>query len=1435
MHLRITVADPRRPRAAREVLVEAVAGSTAAELAAALDVATLAVDGRLLPGEHPIGMPPLLDGALVTVSWSDAVRPRVGDGLLELHVLSGPDAGQVFALPPGAHRLGRAAEAHLRLDDPEISRVHAQITVDSAGVAINDLGSANGTLVDEARVGHGPVTITPDSRVRVGSSTLRLRLPSGSPAAARPDGLGHIRVNRRPRVRPPEQVTTIAFPELPPPYPTRSRLPLLAMLAPLAVSAMLAAVTQAPAMLLFGLVSPVLLLGTWFGERRGGRGRLRRLSREHESSRDAAQRHLDAAVCADAGRLREDHPDLAELLRTAEARLARLWERRRDDEDALVVRLGTGSRASRVQVSGQSAPRWPPPMDGAPITCRLRELGVLGVAGPRAPVVAQARGLLAQLAAWHSPVDLRLFVLSDRLEYAREWAWAALLPHTALDGQDPRGRSVAALELDTAIPDEGVVRCLDELGRLLADRVGGAQGPGPRHEAGARSPDVVVLLDGAVRLRMVPGLSTILEWGPAAGIYVIALDTTAERLPAEARAVVTLTSGSHAELALPSTREPVGLVPDTPGARWAERFGRALAPLRDATPGLVAARIPGSVRLLDLLDDDVLTPHGVAARWDRQLGTTEVTLGVGSEGPLRLDLSDNGPHVLVAGTTGAGKSELLQTLVASLALSNRPDRLAMVLIDYKGGAAFRACSRLPHTVGVVTDLDEHLTARALTSLRAELRRRERLLAQAGVSDIDDHHRMPSGPPCPRLLIVIDEFRALAEELPDFVQGLVRLAAVGRSLGIHLVLATQRPGGAVSADIRANVSLRIALRVRDRTDSTDVVDAPDAASISAATPGRAFLRGAASPLTEFQTARVTGTTPARRRVRVSAMPRSESVWSQHGDETTAGSATTDLHRIVEATRAAAARHGIPRLPPPWLPPLPDVVPLEDLAATTSTVPLGLRDDPVHQCQTTFGWDLGGGHLGIAGGPASGRTTAVRTVAGALARAYGADGLHLYAVGAGPLPGLDSLPHTAVVAAGEDTHLATLVVARLRSLLRERRARLAAERVSTLVEQRLRATAEGRAVLPWLVLLVDGWESLVQGLAAEPGTASAELMPLLREGGAAGLRMVVTGERSLLSGPLASVLTTRLVLRMSDPLQLALAGIPASAVPRHQPPGRALDVETRQEVQLAVLGEDPAPHAQVSRLEQIGRFSRGAADGLDPALLPRPVSSLPALVHLSALGQALPSQGSDRDGVLLVAAREGDLAPVGFTPALGHRRLLVVGPARSGRTTTLVVLARSLVQRGWPVAVVGRTLAGRTRDLGVAAVGLDGLDRPGELAAAGRDELVRLRRERPDLALLVDDAELLADPAVETVVREAARRVDEAGGLVAAATTATALLGAFGTVQADLARARTGLLLCPASRDGDAFGVRVAGTAERTPGRGLLVRDGTTVGVQVALPD
>jgi len=1431
MKLRITVIDAGRGHRSSDVHVEALPGSTSAELAAALSgpatsesgpdqpAPCLFVNGHRLAPDHRVGSPPLLDGALVIIGGPGADRARLAPGVLELHVVSGPDAGNIFRLPPGEHRVGRAAEANVRLEDPDVSRLHAVIDVQSTHVVVTDLDSTNGCSVDGVRV-VGTAVMSTSNVLRVGHSTLRLCVPVGSPASTRADGVGHLLVNRRPRVAPRAQPLTVTFPE-PPATPARSRLPLLALLVPLALSGTLAAVMRSPTMLLFGLMSPVLLLATWLSERRGGSGRRRKVEVEHADAISRARAQLDLAIESERRECEQRDPDLATVLGIVEGIESRLWQRRPGDPDSLVVRLGTATLPSTTRVEGGDAPNHQLKLDRVPFALDLRELGVVGVAGARSRVLGVARALLGQLAAWHSPLDVRIVLLLDGRADVVDWQWAALLPHTgAANGTSARW--MASLQGHEPGRDSPVTTTVSAIAKLVQER---EQARGAATQGGHR-PDVVVVLDGSARLRAVALLSQVLERGPSVGVHVLALDDDRERLPVEARCVVTVDGHAGAVVLLAGHAGPVDVVPDEPGARWGVRLARAMAPLRDATPDATTRAIPASVRLLDLLDANDLEASTLSTRWLAQPRSTRVLIGVGADGPVSLDLRRDGPHALVAGTTGAGKSELLQSLIASLALANRPDELVFVLVDYKGGSAFRECAQLPHTVGVVTDLDGHLTQRALTSLGAELHRRERLLAEAGATDLEDYQARRSGGSIPRLILVIDEFRLLAEELPDFVHGLVRIAAVGRSLGLHLVLATQRPGGIVSADIRANVGLRIALRVRDRLDSTDVVESPDAAGILEGTPGRAFVRSAATPLTEFQTARIAGVWSPRSRVLVHPLPSAQLPRPPVPEPENTRGVVTDLRRVVEVTRSAARLHGIPPVPPPWLPPLPDLVPHASLAPGRA-LSFGLRDDPLGQCQEAFGWDLtDGSHLGFAGGPRSGRTTALRTLAGTLAASFGPHELHLYAVHAGGLSALSSLPHTAALASRTNIDHVEDVVKTLAERVSSRQETLARRGLASVAEQHHDCEAAGGVPMPYLVLLVDGWEPLVEALAVvNYGRPVQELLQLIRDGSAAGLRVVVTGERALLAGQLSGILTTRLILRVSDPMELALAGIPLKSVPHRQPPGRALHARDHREIQIAVLGDDPTSGGQVEALEQIGRDARSRWHSVDARSLPTPVRQLPRQVSLADV------EGDPRwrfDGNHAgIGVGAGDLRPVGFDVAAGQRRILVIGPPRSGRSTALVVLARSLASGGRPVAVIGGW-----RVLPSVAPGSSGFLRA--VGAGEVEDLVSLRRRHPELALVVDDAERLVGTALEAVVREISRLVDEDDGVVVAATSPTAMAAQPRGWHSELARARTGVLLCPTPAEGDLLGVRLTRPGERLPGRGILVVGGDSRSIQVAQP-
>jgi S-DNA-T family DNA segregation ATPase FtsK/SpoIIIE len=756
MRLWLTLVDPARPGRSRDVLLTAPSGARLADVRDQLvgpgaDLTALYAGSHRLEDGDLLGMPPLLDGAVLGVGQplEDGAGTR-RPALLRLEVTGGPDSGHSFPLAPGRYVLGRAVDAALRVDDPDLSRAHLCVEVSTAGTLVYDLGTTNGTLLSSVSgvssdgndgahligVGATPTPWPTGAALRAGGSKFRLRV-HGSPSAATVyDGMGHVLVNRQPRSFAPPSAVEIRGPAAPD-TGTRVRLPLLPMLVPLLLALPMAWLQRAPAYLLFGLMSPAMMLASHVSDRRGGRraDRRRRQDWERESARAATD--LGAAVERETAQRHAAAPDLALLAQTAGVPLATLWERRPEDEDFLFLRLGLGDRPALVRLRADDSSAEPPTLMDVPLGVRLPDVGVLGLAGERPDVRRLASALVAQVAAWHSPRDVGLVLLAADAEALDDWAWAARLPHAR--GGAAGAATRADLRLGLLDRPGQVGARLDELLRELDDRTAVAGRGGGQPWAG---PSLVVLIAGARRLRPVPGLARVLDEGPAVGIYAICLDEHRNRLPVECRAVLQLPdpeAGPGTYPVLLGVHPAIGDVRlDGVSGPWAEQLGRALAPLRDATPDPGGLDVPDHARLVDLLEIDPADPAALAHRWQTGAGSTAAVVGATADGPYVVDLRRDGPHVLIGGTTGSGKSELVQTLIASLAVANSPQQLGFVLVDYKGGAAFQHCAELPHTLGLVTDLDPQLTERALASLRAELRRREQLLQAAGATDVDEY-------------------------------------------------------------------------------------------------------------------------------------------------------------------------------------------------------------------------------------------------------------------------------------------------------------------------------------------------------------------------------------------------------------------------------------------------------------------------------------------------------------------------------------------------------------------------------------------------------------------------------------------------------------------------------------------------------------------------
>ena len=431
--------------------------------------------------------------------------------------------------------------------------------------------------------------------------------------------------------------------------------------------------------------------------------------------------------------------------------------------------------------------------------------------------------------------------------------------------------------------------------------------------------------------------------------------------PGDATVVIVADPPSWAETVIRAdstgvTVEAKGRAHATPVV-WVSR-GAAESWARASAGASRSSALPSTTRLADLDDGESAAGPlpGAARRMCAPIGVTAV-------GPLLLDLDAHGPHLLVAGTTGSGKSALLETLILALADRHGPDELCVALIDFKGGAGLHACMGLPHVAGTLTDLDPHLARRALAALADELAERKRRLARAGHASF--HAWEVAGGAPPRLLVVADEYQELVAHYREFLPDLTRLAAQGRSLGLHLVLATQRPAGAVTPEVRANIGSTIALRVSSEAESRDLLGSADAADIPRALPGRAIL-AVGGDRTPFQVALP------------SAQPSPPvSRWSR-----TAQDADADGLAARVASRWPTAR-----ATPLWLPPLPELLGEEERPhLAPRDLWLGRGDMPSERNQPELTWDPASGPLAVAGPAGSGRTTLLGTLA-AQARSRG----------------------------------------------------------------------------------------------------------------------------------------------------------------------------------------------------------------------------------------------------------------------------------------------------------------------------------------------------------------------------------------------------------------------------------------------------------------
>ncbi|MFJ3227027.1 type VII secretion protein EccCa [Streptomyces sp. NPDC086783] len=1005
---------------------------------------------------------------------------------------------------------------------------------------------------------------------------------------------------------------------------------------------------------------------------------------------------------------------------------ARLWERRRQDPDFLRVRVGTGDVPVQELAIGSDAGGVMTPPDpfmlnearallarysvasDCPLTVPLDRAGNVSIVGDREGVLRVARALLVQAAVTHAPDDvaMALGVPGDRLA---EWEWAKWLPHV-LDPQEQDG-PVAARRIAPSLPQLAAL-CRHELGQRASYAAEVRRGLSGRDALRLTSRLLVVSDEYGATAAELPRPDTAVELRDM-GVTVLHL---LERQVHEPDQVGVRIRVDGDQVTVEDLREPSPVARGTADAvspAGAEGLARLLAPLRlsaesaaEGTPVSGPVDFPG---LLGVEDPAALDLERLwAPRGEREFLRVPIGLTDRHE-PVLLDLKESselgmGPHGLCVGATGSGKSELLRTLVLALTATHAPEDLALVLVDYKGGATFAPFTELPHVAGVITNLENQagLVERVHTSLAGEVKRRQQVLKDAGnVADIGHYAALraagrPDLEPLPHLFVVIDEFGELLTAKPDFIDLFLSIGRIGRSIGVHLLLSSQRIEGGKLKGLDTYLSYRLGLRTFSADESRTVLDTTDAFHLPPL-PGFGYLKVDTSLYERFKAGYVSGAY------------RGPALRDQQDDEPLAwpypAFNTLDAAPAEGAAEPAATKRetgptvmsvmvgGLTGAAPPvrriWLPPLPAAVTLDAAAGPVEVtgrglhlaagrsgamrVPLGVLDDPASQWQGKWLLDLtvAGGHVAVIGGPQSGKTTLLRTLALSLATTHTPYDVAVYGLDlvGGGLSALAGLPHVGGIAGRADHERAARTVAEVRAMLAARE-ELFREHGIDSVEQLRRLRAQGRLTelgSTDVVLLVDGFGALRDEFA----DLDDSVTDLLKRGGGYGIH-VVAGMLRWNDVRIAtqSMFGTRVELRLNDPADSSVDR-KLSETLAADTPGRVLtDGKLFAQVALPRIDGSPSRDDIGPALEEAARTIRATWHGdVAPPVRVLP-TRMPAaqLLSVAAEPRRVPI-GVDQDA----------LAPALLDLFGSDQHLLVLGDNECGKTNLLKLIAGQLVER------------------------------------------------------------------------------------------------------------------------------------------------------------
>ncbi|MGH1525861.1 type VII secretion protein EssC [Leifsonia sp. L25] len=901
--------------------------------------------------------------------------------------------------------------------------------------------------------------------------------------------------------------------------------------------------------------------------------------------------------------LRYQQPSPQELAAMVERYDPRIYERQRFNKDFLRVSLGLSDRPSALSVSSDVSEK-----DATAEAQQVSDLAsgfrtqrdsptpiglagqTLGIVGPPAVVTDYLQSVLFQTAFFHSYRDVNFISLLSREAYTQTWSAWRLLPHFTLQELNMRGLIYNDKLRDVVL--NGFYQLLQKRKQALKDA--GTQKP-------QFAPHYLFTISDDRHLAG-HGINELLaEDMSELGVTVIWCSEDAKLLPETVTALIQAPHQVKGELV--TDNSVYVATPFTPyvSPQDLEHSLRRLSNLNHVEVEKNA--IPEALSLLEQYEVKTVEELTIADRWARAEPNKSISSLIGWRGKsdhVHWDLHEraHGPHALVGGTTGSGKSEFLTTYLIGLAINFSPEDVGMLIIDWKGGGIANTLDRLPHFMGAITNLDGAGTARALASIKAELDKRQREFAIYGVNSINAYmtlYKQRHDPkpemkyptkPLPHLVLVSDEFAELKANVPEFLDELTSVARIGRSLGVHLILATQKPSGVVNDQIEANSTSKIALKMAGEQDSNELLKTTDAAHIT--NPGRGYLKVGQNEVYElFQSgyagvpydpdAQVTEKVDERI-YKINDLGQYE-LFFDPDEEVEQGKDTSELPSQLEAVIDTIAQifdgdDALTQPDKPWLPSLGENIPTPEPAAGAGlSVPLGLLDIPSRQAQENYDFDLlKAGHTVLFGSPGYGKSTVLQTLVVNLAKANTPERVHVNLIdfGNNGLLPLKDLPHVADIVTLEEGEKLGKMLDAIAGLLATRKQQFKEAGVANIEQY----TAKTARDLPIVVNVLDGYDNLT-GDDRRKDSIDNLLLQVLREGAALGVYVVLSASRvGAVRVNMLSNISTRLCLYLNDESELGqLMG--RERLLQVDAPGRGqllVDAPTAIQFYLPVPGEN-----------------------------------------------------------------------------------------------------------------------------------------------------------------------------------------------------------------------------------------------------------------------